>query len=181
MNRTFEFPTIETERFILRQITEYDLENVFKGLSHPDVIRYYGVNFDSIEATKKQIVWFKNLENNGKGIWWAICSKDNTIFYGAGGLNDLDQINRKSEVGFWLLPENWGNGIMKEAMLQICKYGFEKLKLHRIEGFVDSKNSNCKKGLAKLGFNYEGTMIDCEIKNKEYISLDVYAMINNEK
>ncbi len=65
---------------------------------------------------------------------------------------------------------------MKEVMPRICKYGFEKLGLHRIEGFVDSENKNCKKGLAKLDFKYEGTMEDCEIKDGKYLSLDIYAI-----
>ncbi len=57
-----DFPRIETERFILRQFTENDLENAYKGLSHPEVIAYYGVSFDSLEATKEQIDWFRDLE-----------------------------------------------------------------------------------------------------------------------
>ena len=42
-----KFPTIKTSRFRLRQFTDADLENVFKGLSHPEVIKYYGVSFNS--------------------------------------------------------------------------------------------------------------------------------------
>ena len=33
-----EFPIITSERIILRQFASSDLENVFKGLSHPDVL-----------------------------------------------------------------------------------------------------------------------------------------------
>ncbi len=173
-----EFPIIETDRFILRQFTNDDLENVFRGLSHPDVIKYYGISFDSLEATKEQIRWFRELERNETGIWWAICSKENSRFIGAGGLNDWDKANRKAEIGFWLMPENWGKGIMKEVVPMICNYGFNDLDLHRIEGFVDSQNSKCLKALKKLNFNYEGTMVDCEIKNGEYISIDIFAAIN---
>ncbi len=173
-----KFPTLETERFILRQFTDNDLENVYKGLSHPDVIRYYGISFDNLEAAKTQITWFNDLEKNETGIWWAVCSKDTNEFCGAGGINDIDKANKKAEIGFWLLPEYWGKGIMKEIMPQICKYGFEKSGLHRIEGFVDSENKNCKYGLAKLDFKYEGTMKDCEFKDGKFISLDIYAIIN---
>ncbi len=181
MNTKSDFPVIETDRFILRQFTGNDLGNVFNGLSHPDVIRYYGVSFDSLEATREQMDWFENLERDGKGIWWAICSREDNSFCGAGGLNDLDQVHRKAEIGFWLLPENWGKGIMKEVMPQICEYAFHTLGLHRIEGYVDAANQNCKRGLAKLNFQYEGTMRDCEIKNGSYVSVDVYSSINTEK
>ncbi len=87
-------------------------------------------------------------------------------------------MNKKAEIGFWLLPEYWGNGILKELMPLICNYGFNQLNLHRIEGFVESNNTNCKRGLAKFDFKYEGTMVDCEIKNEKFISLDIYALIN---
>lgn len=173
-----KFPIIRTERLLLRQFIESDLENVFKGLSHPDIIKYYGINFDSMEATKEQLKWFSDLEESNTGIWWAICSPDNKIFYGAGGLNNLIKEYKKAEIGFWLLTDFWRRGIMTEALPLICTYGFENLKLHRIEGFVDSENTKCKKAMTKLNFQYEGTMRDCEIKDGKYISLDIYAKIN---
>ena len=97
---------------------------------------------------------------------------------GAGGLNDISADHLKAEVGLWLLPEYWGNGFMQEAMPLICNYGFETLGLHRIEGFVDSKNANCKRAMAKLDFNFEGTMVDCEIKDDKFASIDIFAKLN---
>jgi ribosomal-protein-alanine N-acetyltransferase len=44
---------MKTDRIILREITDLDLENIFRGLSNPDVIKYYGISFDSLKATKK--------------------------------------------------------------------------------------------------------------------------------
>ena len=177
---TTEFPVIKTERLLLRQFVDSDLERVFRGLSHPDIIKYYGVSYDTLEATKEQMKFFADLENCGTGIWWAIFSVDNKTFYGAGGLNNLSHKHRKAEIGFWLLPDFWGKGIMKEAMPLICNYGFNKLGLHRIEGLVETENANCKRAMAKLDFRHEGTMTDCEIKNGKFISLDIYAKLNEE-
>ena len=103
-----EFPIIKTNRLLLRQFIRSDVENVYKGLSHSDVIKYYGISFDSLEATEEQMNWFADLVRNKTGIWWAICSSDNTIFYGAGGLNSLSKEHKKAEIGFWLLPDFWG-------------------------------------------------------------------------
>lgn len=172
------FPIIKTERLLLRKFTDSDLENVFHGLSNPDIIKYYGVSYDSLEATRAQLSFFEELEKNGTGIWWAICSPDNTIFYGAGGLNNLIAAHKKAEIGFWLLKEHWGKGIMREAMPLITEYGFSKLQLHRIEGIVESENMACKRAIGKLGFEYEGTMRECEIKNGAFISLDIYAKLS---
>lgn len=128
-----------------------------------------------LEATQEQMTWFQILEQEGTGIWWAICSKDDGTFLGAGGLNDLSTEHKKAEVGFWLLPPFWGKGYMSETMPLILEYAFNKRGLRRIEGFVETKNTNCKKALAKLDFQLEGTMKDCEIKNGAFISLDIYA------
>jgi len=176
---TAAFPVIKTSRLLLRKFVDSDLENVFKGLSHPDIIKYYGVSYDTVEATKTQMKFFADLEDKGTGIWWAVCSSDNNSFFGAGGLNSLVKEHKKAEIGFWLFPEYWGQGIMKEVIPLICEYGFTNLGLHRIEGIVESENQNCKKAMSKLGFVQEGTMIDCEIKNGRFISLDIYAKLND--
>lgn len=174
-----EFPIIKTERLLMRRFIEGDINNVFKGLSDPDIIKFYGISFDSLEATKEQMNWFSNLEKEGIGIWWAICSSDSNVFYGAGGLNNLIKEHKKAEIGFWLLTDFWRKGIMTEVVPLICDYGFNNLRLHRIEGFVDSDNMNCKKAMEKLAFEHEGTMRDCEIRDGRFISLDIYAKINS--
>lgn len=175
-----DFPTLRTERLLLRQFVKSDLENVFKGLSDPDIIKYYGVSYKTLKETKAQMKFFADLELNETGIWWAICSADNKKFYGAGGLNNMNKEHKKAEIGFWLLKDFWGQGIMNEAIPEICKYGFDNSGLHRIEGFVETGNLNCKKAMAKLNFKKEGTMRDCEIKNGKFISLDIYAMLKSD-
>ncbi len=165
------FPTIKTDRLLLREITDLDLENIFNGLSNPNVIQHYGISFDSLDATKEQMIWF----TDKKQMWWAICSLDNQTFYGAGGLNDINAKENKAEIGLWLLPKFWGKGIMKEVLPLISDYGFNHLKLKRIEGFIETENMNCKKAMSKLDFQHEKTMENCEIKNGKSISVDVYV------
>lgn len=173
------FPTITTKTLLLRQFSDSDLLNVFKGLSDPRVTKYYGVHFHSIEETMEQMKWFRDLRKNNTGIWWAICSHDGRVFYGAIGLNSLSMIQKKAEIGFWLLYKYWGNGVMKLAIPIICEYAFSQLHLQKIEAFVENENINCKNLLKNLGFALDGTLRDCEIKYGNYISLDVYVKLSN--
>ena len=172
------FPVLKTERHLLRQFINTDIENVFKGLSHPAVIKYYGVSYNTLEATKAQMQFFADLEKNNMGTWWAVCSPDNSIFYGGCGLNNINHRHKKGEIGYWLLPEFWGKGIVTEMVPLICNHGFTNFGLHRIEAVVETENINSKKIMAKLGFEYEGTMRECELKNGKFISLDMYAKLN---
>ena len=179
-NKKMLFPTLKTERLLLRQIGQNDIQNIFVGLSNPKVIEHYGISFNSLKATEEQMNWFKNLEETKTGIWWGICSKDDKIFYGACGFNDIDNIHKKAEIGFWLMPEFWGNGYMQEAFPVICDYGFNHLNLNRIEGFVDSQNQNCKKAIEKMNFKLEGTMRECELKNSSFLNVDIYSKLKND-
>ncbi len=173
------FPVLNTQRFILRNFAKNDLDNIYLGLSHPEVIEYYGVSYQSKEAAKEQLEWFENLEREETGIWWAICSKQNLEFHGAIGFNNLSSIHKKAELGFWLLPKFWKKGIIGEVLPEVIKYAFKELKLHRIEALVESPNTNSKNVLKKREFIHEGQMKDCEIKNGVFISIDIFARIND--
>lgn len=172
-----EFPTLFTDRLELRQIQSTDIQNIFNGLSNPQVIKHYGVSYLTLEATQEQMDWYENLYKSDTGIWWAICSKVEGTFYGAGGFNDIHKQHKKAEIGFWLLPEFWGKGYMQEAFPLICNYGFESIGLHRIEGIVETDNLNCKTAIEKMGFEKEGTMRHWEIKDGVGINVDVYARL----
>ncbi|MEM9837162.1 MAG: GNAT family protein [Bacteroidota bacterium] len=165
---------IKTERLLLREIVAADINDIYRGLSDPLVIKHYGVSYATLAATAEQMEWYQQAEQH----WWAICSPDGQTFYGAGGLNDISTTHHKAEIGLWLLPPYWGKGIMTEALPLICDYGFTQLGLHRIEGFVESNNHNCKRAMAKLDFTLEGTMRDCEVKDGAYISVDIYSKLN---
>lgn len=175
------FPCLTTARLSLRQFTPQDVEHVYQGLSHPSVIRYYGVNFQTLADTENQMEWFRNLESSGTGIWWAIFSIDGATFVGAAGFNNLSREHHKAELGFWMLPEHWGKGYMTEALEAVIAHGLDKLQLHRIEAFVEEGNENSSRTLLKQKFEHEGTLRDYEIKNGHFISVHVFAKISADK
>lgn len=172
--------SIQTPNFTLRPFTQADLQNVFKGLSHPLVIPYYGVSFKTLEETQTQIDWFETIERENTGRWRAICSKDLSTFCGAVGFNYWSQEHKKAEIGFWLLPDFWRKGIIKEVVPRMVEYGFKEMGLHRIEAEVETGNTASKNVLTGLGFKFEGTKRDCEIKGGRFISLDIFSMLSTD-
>ena len=169
-------PNLISDRFELKPVKSSDIENIYKGLSHPEVIRFYGVSFESMEETREQMEWYADLIKNKTGVWWTISDKESGSFLGAAGLNDMNLDKGTAEIGFWLLPENWGRGIMKEALSTIIQYSFQTLNLKEIAGFVETENSNCIRIMEKLGFTLKKTLIDAEKKGDKRISLHVYTL-----
>ena len=177
----YTIPELKTERLLLNKIRASDKPEIYKGLSMPAVIKYYGVNYTSVEETDEQMNWYENLEKSRSGKWWAIRLNEKKEFCGAIGFNDYQKEHRKAELGFWLLPTYWKKGIIRESANVIIQYLFDEMNLHRLEAFVESENENSSKTLLNLGFQKEGEMRDFELKNGKYIRVDLYARINPEK
>ena len=173
------FPSFNTKHFLLRQITQADQAKIFEGLSHPDVIPFYGISFRTYEETQAQMDWYKQLTEMQTGIWWGICQQDNpSELIGACGFNNWRKEHQCIEIGFWLMPDHWKKGIMRECIPVIIHYAFSEMNVHRIEAVVETGNQSSSRLLQNLGFFYEGTHRECEIKNGRFISLEYFAFLN---
>ena len=171
---------MNTKNYYLKEIEDSDIENIHKGLSNPEITKYYDVHYPTLAATKVQMEWYKKLKKEGTGIWWGIYGKTDNLFRGAAGFNNLEKQHQKAEIGLWLLKEHWGKGILKEVMPKLFEMGFTKLSLNRIEGFVVNDNQKCKSALEKINFTYEGTMRECEVKNGQKIDVDIYSILKSD-
>ena len=69
------------------------------------------------------------------------------------------------EIGYFLLDEYKGQGIMTEAVSWICELAFFELDICRITGLVFADNPASARVLEKNGFELEGRMKQAVIKN----------------
>lgn len=172
------FPTLITPRLHLREIVASDLASVHRALSDPRVTAYYAVSFATLDETRTQMEWFEDLRRTGTGIWWAVCSaEDPRTLIGACGLNNWAAEHRRAELGFWLLPEAWGQSFMREALEALLTHAFTSLEMHRIEAEVEAENLACMRLLERLGFTCEGTRRACELSNGKWIDVRWYARL----
>jgi [ribosomal protein S5]-alanine N-acetyltransferase len=171
------FPELTTERLLLQEIKPGDQQFIFEGLSHPDVIPFYGVTYDSFEATKKQMDWYERDFKAGTAISWKLVNKNTAEAMGVISVYYFKAAHKKAEIGFWLLPQYWSKGFASEALKEVIHYWKTEKGLHRLEGFVEEGNTASSMLLEKAGFEHEGTMRDCEMKNGQYISLQIYGLI----
>lgn len=171
---------IELNSVVLREFRDDDLEFVFSGLSNPKVIKNYGISYESIIDCKEQMKWYKKISAERVGYWFAIEAKFTKDKLGALGINNICQKNNSAEIGYWLLPENWGRGIMKEAITGLLFFVFNELNIHRVSATVDVDNLNSQRTLQSLNFTMEGISRECEIKDGKYISLLNYSLLKND-
>ena len=172
------FPIRQTSRYLLRQIQQADRAQIFAGLSNPRVIAHYGIAYDTEVAAQEQIDWYESMQQTQTGYWWAICTLDQPDkLLGTCGLYEIDSYNRNADIGYWLLPDYWGLGIMHECLLSILRFGFDNLALHRIQAEIEPANIASAKLIQKLGFEYEGRMRQIARREDAFIDLDNYARL----
>lgn len=175
------FPQLLSSNYILREFRSEDLDEVFRALSHPLVIKHYGISYKTKQATKEQMSWFKQIFEEGSGMWWAIESlKSPGVLVGGIGVNSWSHVHNKAEMGYWLLPEHFGKGVMSECVATVIDHLFTKTRLHRIEANVESENERSTNLLLKNGFLYEGTFVKSEWKNGRYIDIQYYARLRTD-
>lgn len=175
---TSSSPSLTTSRLYLQQVMPQDQAFIFEGLSHPDVIRFYGVRYHSYESTAAQMEWYQQMLKDGSGIPWKMVEISSGKSIGVITVYFYKPLHKKAEVGFWILPQYWNRGYATEALQEVIRYWKEEKQLHRMEAFVETGNNSSARILSKTGFKKEGTMIDCEIKDGKYISLEIFGWVN---
>lgn len=175
------FPQLDTERFILGPVEESDAPYLFEGLSDPIAVPYYGIYFTSLDDTKAQLQWYAKNWKEGTGIHWKISSKEEGDFIGVISVYNYKPEHNKAELGYWILPRFWRQGIATEVIAPVVRFWQRERGLHRLEAFIEEGNEASVRLLRKSGFSFEGTMRDCEIKFGKYISLLIFSCITNDQ
>lgn len=176
-----ELPLIETDRLILRQIKNSDAEDLYEYSKEKIVGRNAGWSYHQNLAESRAIIrLFNDKRHFGQLGVYAIVYKKNNKMIGTIELHTYVK-GHKSELGYALNPNYWGNGFVVEAAKYIIAYGFDVLRLKRIEccTFVDNKRS--QRVCEKLGLTFEG------IRKKAYQLYDgsihdelCYAIVDDE-
>lgn len=63
---------------------------------------------------------------------------------------------QSASIGYWLLAEATGEGMMVEAVDVVCRWSFESLGLYRLEAGTLPENAKSRNVLTRSGFREEG-------------------------
>lgn len=149
------FPKLLTSRYKLRQPSLKDVNEIFTLRSDKEVLKYLG---KETAKSKSEAEAFINKINDGiasnKWIYWVITSKNDNSFLGTVCLWNFSDDGNMADIGFELLPEFFGKGIMQEVIPNVLDFGFNTLQLTSIIGEVDPGNIKSIKLMEKFGFTF---------------------------
>ena len=178
-----EFPQLETDRLILREMTVDDVEFYFhhfndnkivEGSCHPGP--------ENLEDSEEELERYciKPFKEN-RGVRWGIVRKGSRELVGTCGYYDWNKTARRAEIGYDLDPAYWGEGIMTESLRAILEYGFEDMELNRIQAIIDSKNTRSIKLIRRLGFKKEGVLRQNSYFNGQFRDDVVFSLLKKER
>ena len=149
----------ESERLSLKELSWDDLDNIYKLRLFPEVDEFntLGIpkNIDETREVMRTAVEDKMNEVR-KNIAWAIYIKSSGEFIGEAGITLSANRFRLGEIYYNLMPLQWGKGFGTETSQALIKFGFEVLKLHKVEAGVATENIRSIKVLEKSGMICEG-------------------------
>ncbi|MDQ1165279.1 GNAT family N-acetyltransferase [Flavobacterium sp. SORGH_AS_0622] len=172
------FPVVETERLILDEVNDGDVKEVFELRSNPETMKYIPRPLvKDYEDAMEHIKMIKEKIENNTGINWAIRLKDNSKLLGIIGFYRLQPENYRAEIGYIILPEFQGKGLVPEAVTRLIKFGFEDLRLHSIEAVIDPENYASEKVLQKCGFTKEAHLREAEFYEGKFLDKVIYSLL----
>lgn len=88
---------------------------------------------------------------------FAITS-DEGAYLGACGLNQIDALNQRANLGYWVRSPATGQGIATAAVKLLRDWGFAQTGLVRLEVLIAVGNAASRRVAEKAGAVYEGTL-----------------------
>ena len=148
-------------------------------------------NSKSIEDALLFIDRIKTGVSRNECIYWVICFQNSSDLVGTIGYFNFNLSAETAEIGYELLTEFRGQGIMNEVLPGIIQFGFEEMKLKWITAFTTEQNIGSVRLLEKFGFQlsaseYNNTiehvsgMLTFILHNRQYQKVE-NQMSNDER
>jgi len=149
---------LETNRLYLKELNPEIVSYLFTSCSDDEIASYMALKVQELAVERYKFengltthqTSFKN---------FLLLDKTSGSLIGKCGFHTWYPKHSKAEIGYGIIDENdKGKGYMKEAMKPIIRYGFEEMKLNRIEAYISPANTASLKLTRGLGFTEEGTL-----------------------
>jgi RimJ/RimL family protein N-acetyltransferase len=118
------FPSLETKRLVLREITLTDKQAIYRNYSDQETTRFIMEPLTRLKQAEEIIQTFQNGYHEGKAVFWGVSLKSNPALIGTCSFEDIQSEDHRAEVAYDLGKIYWGKGYMSEAMQAILSYGF---------------------------------------------------------
>jgi ribosomal-protein-alanine N-acetyltransferase len=177
-----DFPGLESERLILRKLQLDDVSDIYEFTSLPETsefLTWYPHPNKEVTATFIRSIIEKYERNEASQ--WAIELKMEKKVIGIAGFIQLFPEHGRGEIAYVLSPCVQNKGYMTEALKIVLEYGFNTMKLNRIEAKCEIDNFSSERVMQKLGLRFEGCFYHYLKRKGMFGDYKFYALIKEQK
>ncbi len=177
------YPTLQTERLRLRELTVSDVPAMFAIHSDVEAMRWFGTDplteFGQAEEMINTFAGWRRLPNPGTR--WGIEHRATGELLGSCGLFKWNRGWRSCTLGHELSRPAWGQGFMREALNCALEWGYVQMALNRVEAQVHPENTPSLNVVRGLGFVEEGRLRQAGFWLGEYHDLIQFSLLQRER
>ena len=176
------FPTLETPRLKLRELTVEDAPAVLCIHGDAEAMRYFGTDpLQELSEAQKLIEKFSSWRTAANpGVRWGLEEKAAGTLVGTCGLFAWNREWRKCSTVFELNAQARGKGLMQEALCAALSWGFAEMQLNRIEAQIHPQNQPSLKLVERIGFRREGLLREVARWGEEFHDLLQLSLLRKE-
>lgn len=177
---------LETDRLIIRDHRESDLENHHRLMSDETVMSYIkDIKTNSLKESKDNLEFSirESESGNRKCYFFAIEDKVSLDFIGSIGFTVMEKNENggTAEIGYFILKEHWGKGYVTEAAKSVLDYAFNVLMLHKVYSGCNIENKESENIMIKIGMEKEGHLYKHILHNGKWKDRVIYAKLKNNE
>lgn len=176
------FSLAVTDEIILRNYREEDAPELFTTVdANRQHLRQWLIWVDGTlkeEHSLEYIRVARQEQYDQLSIAFGIFKKDKLI--GGMGMHQWDQRLRKAQLGYWLVKDEEGKGIINKSAMVLIRYLFEHLQLNKIELHHLLGNIRSAAVARRLNFTVEGIWRDSFLMNGRLNDLVVNGLLRRE-
>jgi RimJ/RimL family protein N-acetyltransferase len=164
----------------LRALEPPDAEPLWRWAQDPDVMRWM---IDGYPQSLAQVrTMMEDRPRNGYGeAFFGIEALRDARLIGVVRLRDAQPETGCAELDIYLgEKEYWGQGYGTDAMRAICRFGFDKMRLHKITLTVVTENRAAHHIYQKLGFVDEGRLRSVFRRDGQWYDMFTMGLLEGE-
>ncbi len=168
-----------TKTIVLRPTTLESTSDIYEAIiSNRNYLRTWLPFIDSTIDESYTQAYVQSVIDNEE-VQYSIY--DSNKFIGRIGFNHMDSANHKAEIGYWIIEEAQGKGIITKSVKELLMLAFTDLNLNKIVIKAGVENTKSRSIPERLGFTLEGVERDGELLvDNKYTDLAVYGLLKRE-
>ena len=140
-----------------------------------------GNDFFKRNAFNNRVKWAKKSAKTDQAYQFFIFDKFQTLLGSITIENIRKGPSNAATLGYWLGKQHTGKGFMREAVLNIVDFSFNRLNISRLEAATLPENKSSRRLLEKVGFKYEGVGQSYLQINGRWRNHILYGMLRNDR